>query len=460
MNQTGCQHYVRYGTSAEQRYMAGRFESTYDCIVVNANMVSHAPAALAAFIGQAVHNKPFFMDPQTHAFQHDITLLQRTESISENEEGGADNSRKLRRSIQRLVDAYGDPIRSRISAGEVVLPDDFRDAAVVQAFAERVAQFQLNELRQKATEQGLVEYYEFAGVSHAVRPVGIVAPYFFMDQTTVHDWIDINIAMINSVARSYGEAEVLAQLVISKDLLYDEHAFQLVVDRYREVPAGKVLLWIDSFSEHEASAPLLKRYANLVRDIGQQREVAMLYGSYFSVALARFVPNSGLAGVCHGLEYGEDRAVIPAIGGLPVSKFYYPAIHKRVRFPDAFRMARPYLNSAQDYLAHVCRCYTCQEVMTGQDPERAFGMYGKSHPVTFKRRSQVVTLQYPDTDTRDRCVRHYMWNKAREFREETSLGEVIDHLQEAYEEHKRTLGLAEVGHCKTWAQVLKDLGER
>ena len=65
MTATGIEglHLVRFGTAADQGYFLNDFKSTYDQIVVNANMVAHMPAAMAGFLAVRA-KKPFFIDPQ------------------------------------------------------------------------------------------------------------------------------------------------------------------------------------------------------------------------------------------------------------------------------------------------------------------------------------------------------------------------------------------------------------
>lgn len=446
----GSLHLVRYGISSEQKHLSEFFLNTYDILLINANMAIHTPAALAGFIAERAKNKEFIIDPQTHAFQHDISLLQVT--------GDEDSAPRLRRSMERLIDTYGEPIKSKASAGQVVLPEDFADKAVKDSFSERVGCFQLDTLRMHAEDKGLTDYFNFVGIAKPVTPLGVVAPYFFMEPSTVETWLPVNLDLIEATAKRFGpECQIYAELVISKDVLYDDDLRKTIADGYSRSPVSAVLLWIDDFSEHAAPLSLLRLYIDLLTRIGQSLPVVMLYGSYLSIALMRYVPETGLIGVSHGLEYGEDRAVIPAVGGLPVSKFYYPEVHKRIRFSDAFRMARPFLSSTQAYLSNVCSCRTCKDVMATAPPDEAFALYGKSHPVTFKRRNQVVTLNYPDTDTRDKCVQHYMHNKQREFADTNQgMEETIDQLRMAFEKHKRVLGLSEINHCVSWAQLLEE----
>ncbi len=447
-------HLVRYGIPAEQKYLSDGFLETYDLLVVNANMVSHAPSALAAFVGERAKNKPFLVDPLTHAFQHDISLLQ-----AEDDEGtprsDAHGFPILKRSFDKLMKCYGEPILRRASCGEVVRPSDFGDPSLAKGFSQRVRDFQMEVLAGHADERGLTEYYEFVGVHRPVTPIGVVAPYFYLE-SPVDEWLSVNKRLVEAtVAISSGPHDVYAQLVVSGDVLADASTRTSVQHCYRELPVDAVLLWVDQFDEHRTVADHLRNYLSLAKTIGEKRPVVMLYGSFFSVAAMRFLPEHGLAGVCHSLEYGEDRAVIPAGGGLPMSRFFYPGVFRRLRYPDALRLARPFLGSADLYESNVCGCPMCLELLRSYPPDQAFGLYGKSHPITFQRRGQAIKLNYPDTDTRDRCVRHFMWNKHREFSSrELSLTSAIDLLDQGARKHQE-LGLSELSHCVTWAEVLR-----
>ncbi|MDA8346511.1 MAG: hypothetical protein M0Z66_13660 [Thermaerobacter sp.] len=445
-------HLVRFGTHAEQKYLTGDFLGTYDVLVVNANMLAHTASAMASFLAEPAQNKACIIDPQTHAFQHDISLLMTQ---------GKDGKPKLRASMTKLLNIYGEPIRNKVLAERVVTPDDFADTEVTREFARRVGEFQEKTLFDRAEEQGLTKYYEFMGI-RPLTPLAIVAPYYYMDSETFADWLPVNVELAKACAEAFPKSQVYAELVIEKELLYNRQAIDRIVTEYGNLPVSTILLWISEFSEHNAPEDLLYFYGALIRDLGKMRPITMLYGSYFSVAIMRFM-QLNLTGVCHGPEYGEDRSVIPAVGGLPVSRFYYPDVHKRVRYPDAYRLVKPFLESKDAYQQNVCKCEMCREVMReNTDPDVAFGAYGKSHPVTFQRKYQVVTLDYPDPDTHDKCVRHYMWSKFREYAETgegQSLEGVIAQLSRTYEFYLDKAGFAEVRHCKTWTDVLRSLSQ-
>ena len=105
MNSPVRQHLVRYGTPADQKYLVEEFLDTYDQIVLNAKMLAHAPAALATFLTHRAKKKPFFVDPQTHAFQHGYEYL---ESQSDSSYGN------LKNSFRKLIEAYGSPVKEKI----------------------------------------------------------------------------------------------------------------------------------------------------------------------------------------------------------------------------------------------------------------------------------------------------------------------------------------------------------
>src|ERR1035441_3878185 len=99
-------HLVRFGTAADQGYFLDDFAATYNQIVVNANMIAHMPAAMATFLGVRA-KKPFFIDPQTVAFQHEVDHLLSTSKKSAGE---------IKRSWRRIIERYGDPIVQALNA--------------------------------------------------------------------------------------------------------------------------------------------------------------------------------------------------------------------------------------------------------------------------------------------------------------------------------------------------------
>lgn len=452
-------HLVRYGTPADQKYLVNEFRDTYDQLIVNANILAHMPGALTTFISQHAKSKPFLIDPQTHAFQHDLSAL---ESQSEESEG------KLKKSIAKLLEAYGDPVRSRVLSQRSVLPSDFESPSVRAGFCERVLKFQFDSIQSEASESPTSKYFRFLekkGLreAKAARPTAVVAPYFYLAATTYREWLKTNVDCARDaakVAKKLG-TPLGIQIVLSKDVLIDNEVRAEVVEAYRQLSPGIFLLWVDGLVEQTATQSMLEKVIELVERLGTKAPVVNLYGGYFSIALLRSGRVPGLAGVSHGLEYGESRAVTPVGGGIPVAKYYLPSLHDRLAFRDALRAVRQMggLETVAKFHSRICDCKQCIRVVK-TDPERDFALYGKSRPLTFVRGHQVVRREFPLPETKENSVRHYLWCKRREFTGEFKASEIAQELRKTGRQLGRVLGLEAVAYCDIWADLIDVASKR
>jgi len=450
-------HLVRYGTAADQKYLLGDFLKTYDQLIINANMVAHMRSALSSFISQRA-KKSYFIDPQTHAFQHDTTHLASSSKYSVGE---------IKRSIKALLKAYGEPVETRVGQKqESIIPQDFKNPTVRLGFCRRVLKFQCDAIIKEVTESDSAKYFQYlkkkgmnVGTDH--RPALLVAPYFYMEANTVSHWLPVNLDLVRD---SLGIAEDLGiplatQIVFSQDLLLNQSLVQRLIASYTEpeLMPSVYLIWVDSFSEQEASENLLRSLITLLKGLGASAPVVNLYGGFFSVALNRCKVVPKLIGVSHSLEYGEHRAVVPIGGGVPVAKFYLPALHARLPFRVALRAVRALggFNGAQEFRAQVCDCAECKQVI--RDPETDFAEYGRTKAVQFSRKSQAVVMEYPLPETKDHSVKHYMWCKAKEYNAPISLNVLLRELEQAEKRLSRVVGFENSVHCQNWRNVLAGL---
>ena len=445
-------HLVRYGTPADQRYLLRPFLETYDQIVINANIVALMPAALAAFLSQHAKGKSYFLDPQTHAFQHDPTNLEARR------EG---DSFQIRKSIQNLLNRYGDPAATAVESNHRgVRPNDFPNPRVIERFCQRVLQFQRNAIAEQANQSDAAKYFKFLEKKGKIKapkftPAVLVAPYFCMKTSTFHDWIDINIACARSSIGDSGGDPIAVEIALYRDLLTNETLRANLIEKYRTLKPATFLVWIDGFSEHDAAGYELEALVRLFNGLGMTAPVVNLYGGFFSVALKRLSIVPALAGICHGLEYGESREFVPVGGGMPVAKFYYPSMHKRLPFRDALRAVRAQnaLHSAADFHRIVCACDECKAVIR-TNPDSDFAAYGRTRPISFMRRNQPIAKEFPLPETRDHCVNHYMWCKDREYNHNLLL---IDLIRDLDVTHRlgRNLGLETVAYAEVWRSILE-----
>lgn len=451
-------HLVRFGTAADQVYLLDEFANTFDQVVVNANTIAHMPAAMATFFAVRAR-KPFFIDPQTHAYQHELDHLLSTSKKSIG---------SIKRSWKNLLDSYGDPIARVVGedARRPVLPEDFDDADECMAFARRVVEFQASKLSDQFKSGPDADYVaylaEVEGTTNLVEPSVVVAPYFFLNTQFFDEWIDVNIRCLDFSRQALNDVDIdlplAAQIVISQEVLLTPALRQRVIQEYAGTDSkpDALLLWIDRFSEHEKSTEALLAYVQLVSELSAGgASVVNLYGGYFSIAAARFGPLQGkLVGVCHGLEYGETKPTVPISGGVPVAKFYIPAVHERLPPRVATRIIKALggFTTAEAFHSAICDCPTCRDVIT-RNPEREFGEYTDTKVSTFWRSGKRVSMDFPTARASDLCTRHYMWCKHREYTEAVELASTCDAFRRGFEVLKRSVALDYVGHCKTWPAV-------
>ena len=454
------QHWVRYGTAADQCYLLDKFKETYDQIVINGNMVAHMASALSQFITQRAQ-KPFVIDPQTHAFAHDLDHLRSRSKSSEGE---------IKRSWKKLIDQYGDPLSSVLIKEKRPLdPSDFSSDSDRKIFTEKVLLFQKDAITREIEEGEDREYLEFLeeemGVSALVYPPQLlIAPYFFIDGPLASQWLDKNLEFLKNSRVILTEQNVdiplAAQIVISQEILSNKTRRDEIIERYTEQKPDVILLWIDQFSEHKASESELQNYIELLKGFGNESiPTVNLYGSFFSVALMRFSEtlNGALSAVCHGLEYGETRSVIPLGCEIPVAKFYSRKLHHRLPPRVAYREMSESegLDSGDDFHEKICGCPSCKDVIVG-DPKTDLIAYFETKESSFWRARRRISMSFPTGTASENCTKHYMWCKAWEYHElNITIEDLNKQLSKVDARLRKPLGVEYAGHRLVWSNVLE-----
>lgn len=454
-------HLLRLGTHAEKKYFK-EFQGKYDAIVINANILAHTVSSMSSFLGCELSEK-FLIDPQTYAFQSYSHLLQSTKGKPKGVEV------TVKKSIQTLLDKYGTRLTNIIVTGKRSLKySDFNDdegALFLDELCQNVIDFQLNTVKNESTENSEYgEYIEYDIESNSstlnLEPFALIAPYFYMTENTLEHWLPHNINSIRISKQKFTDKKIYAQIVIDKDILLEEEVLQKLIDAYSGCTADGFFIWIDNFDEKIISYKYLKNFIKLIKDLkaALNKPIYQIYGSYFSIMLT----NVYLTGTCHGMEYGETRDVYPVGGGVPVSKFYLPSIHKRLLYREVLDvlLTKDLLTSKEIYFENVCSCKTCHEVIR-IDPNIDFGAYGNVKSTTFKRKAggkeYSVTMDYPTTDAKDLCLRHYLYNKEHEFQfvRGKNFEELKVQLEQAYNENSDILG-DDLDYLLTWKRIIEE----
>jgi len=451
-------HIYHYNVHAEKRYFLGaENRDLYDLIAINGNIVSHSPAGTAAFLATA--NKPFYIDPQTHAFQHATRHLKRDVS---DKEAGEPPRYEFKPSIIKLArERLGSPFSDVIEHDSPLRPGSFLNQTrlpkreVIEAICSAVGNFQMNLMRSEMDE----ETWEYFDSEDILEPEFIIAPYFYLSPPDYEGWLRVSIAAYEATKRMYSANDVYFALVLPEALLADSESLLQQLERLE--PTG-VLLWIDEQIEEDLNQDSVVRYLKFLKKLRQcTGRLVLSHGGYLSILGCHAELGPCLDGVGHSVNYGEHRSVVPIGGGIPMARFYLRSLHSRLRHGDAASIVQPmgWLASDQDYVTHVCSCRQCHELMTKKgSAEQTFFFYGESTPVTFTRRDgSIVRRNYPTPEATQAATRHYLFNKAKEFEDISSRGinDLIGDLDGARTQLETAAGHRATGHLLSWRKGIQ-----
>jgi hypothetical protein len=411
-------HILRYGTVGDKAHLEKAI-NTFDYLAINANSAAYVSGAIAKFVVEKLFrndNKGYFIDPITYAFQKNIHLLK-----------GKDL--KLKKSIIKLIDKYGEPA-SNVNNDVPIEVSDFDESDNLNNFCTRVIDFQYNVIQQYISQEDMSKYLIYNTNSSLseisqLHPKFLIAPYFYLDisDRNFRDWLDINIKCVSYAKRNagnYGNIPIFAQLALSADILKNAETIKEIQNIYSKCECDGFTIWVDGLDEHEANIELLKGFTDLLKGIKGKPKYSM-YGGFFSIILTHRSLNV-LDGVSHGLEYGESRAVYPVGGGIPVSKYYFMPLHQRIDFTKAFYMLEhnkvldtnlPDWGSTDKYYKEICKCDQCKMIM--QDIMINFIKFESDQYYEIKRKIGTTRRKKASAETKENCLYHYLLCKKVEF---------------------------------------------
>lgn len=396
-------HWMLFGTFAEQRHFTYPTADTYKGVIINGNMAAYAPDGLAAFLLERT-GLTYFIDPMTHAFQHDPAFI-------------TDEEGRPKSSIAELAQHY-DPGKQHVARflGEKpLLPSHLENDTLVKDFVERCVAFQQTILSNAMETADAMKYVLFD--EPKVTPHAIIAPYFYLTESNYERWLDIQIKCCQLARTAIPSERLYAGVVLSRGVLSDQRKADQVAEAMLGTNVDGYLLWIDNFDEHKSGENELQSFLRFARKLrsDDQREVINLHGGYFSILAAGNLGNHALTGVTHAPEFGEYRPVVPVGGGIPIARYYIPQLHARVRYRDALRLfgAMDWLKDAPTFHKDVCDCEECVATLNGDSAN--FVLFGEGSIREVRRGTNLVRIDFPTTATRKRCLRHYLQRKRREF---------------------------------------------
>lgn len=456
-------HIYHYNTHSEQRFFLGReHRGLFDIISLNGNIVSHTPIGVASFVANT--GKKYFIDPQTHAFQHP-TIHLKTEIINKDKQGSPQIDFKpsiVKLAEERLLGPFAQVIKN----DRPILPIDFFkdngqiDNKIITQICENVIYFQTKTMTESLDDEAL----EFMG-EYSFNPEFIIAPYFYLSPRHFEEWLKITLACYKKTLEIVTDLPVFLALIVSKEAL-DEGSKTIIemISRDCTQRLDGILLWIDEHTEEELSKSNIQKFITFLKELKSfTNTVYNSHGGYLSILLGHSELDNLISGVGHSINYGETRSVIPIGGGIPMARFYYPPVHSRLRFGDSLSiiLSKNLLSLEDDYRSNVCSCLQCAKLIKQKGSILdAFMAYGESKPITFRRReSSIVRLEYPTKEAKQAASCHYLYNKAKEFADINTKGikDLLNEMESAYNSIAPFSGDELVAHLLNWKISIEEI---
>jgi hypothetical protein len=303
------QYYLWY--NAQDIEFFQNFANVYDGFMVNAHTLAHFQSAFSALCISL--NKPFFVIPDTHFFQHAHPRY------------FFDDEGELRTSWKKLMDEYGGIIQEAISDSRNLLPSDFdtsksRGALNIRQLAEKVILSQISKFNQAV--DGLSSLSDKAETEKPKQ--NLVAPYFHF--TSQYDpWYSVNLQAVKEAIAFKGDSDLFALLCIEKDSLTDSNFASKIREDYFGLDIDGFLVWVADFDEANESIGILTGFRDFIQALASSgKKVIDLYGGYYAILLRHFGLTGFSSGIC--TKDSADPENFPTGGppGGPNPRYYFP----------------------------------------------------------------------------------------------------------------------------------------
>jgi hypothetical protein len=429
-------HYLlRMGSHAERFYFEWA-SPLYDALILNANLVEGTPAACLSLI-EKLSDKPYVIDPVSHAFALPVSYIQSTKI---NRRTGEEEV-STKRTFQKLAERYGEPFTNAVGDDPRPLtPEDFTNALIRQHAVGRILTYEKDRLMEEQPQSGPLR-----AAAGDVRPKVLIIPYFFIDSARA--WHSTNIDMINDAVALEMELPTYAVVLIDRAILQDSGTLKNIAQDYCDTKADGYFIWVSDQTEHEMGIQEVKSFIQFVKMLcSDGRPIYNMYGGYLSALLSAF----GMTGFCHGAGYGEHRNVVPVLGGgVPPAKYYFPPLHQIFVFTEAQTILATL--STEEYYNNICNCPVCHDVI-GDNFQSNFQQYGETEFKRLGKWGQEVYIQ--SANSVRICRGHYLaarFIETQRVRNSDPAGLVLQ-LREAEQSYRHSSGFPPTGYLHAWSE--------
>lgn len=402
--------FLAYG-NAEQGFFRDH-SALYDAITLPGTVATFFRQGAGGFV--LALKKPYIIDPRTSIFQ------------------SAFDRGRLGTRHMKLAEMHG-PTLTEIIKGRALLESDLQHG-LLDEMARSVVAFQRTYVQTSADK--LDEYRRRLG-EDAQEPLHAyltLPPYFRFDRAH-GPWHEASVSMATTAIRCEHLGPVCPVVCLSERCLASGD-FDAIVRTYDHEGFGGYFVWVSKWDQYRTSPANLRAFAEMVRSFrATGRPVINLFGGYFSAMLVHL----GLAGLSHGVGYGEARDAFYYRGGPPSQRYYVPMLHRFYPRSDAERLL-----DLLGGLAERCDCPACVRVSEEQDT-----------PAT-----QAGRLD------RQGLLSHFLYVRRKELEHvaRTPLDTLISELQSTYDsiahslpQTRAPLVVPRIQHLSRWVEALTGL---
>jgi hypothetical protein len=450
--ETAARVILRLGSHSEKEYVEKTIK-LFDGVMVGANLLHATPGATASLLFKLNQQagRPYYVNPMTYAYgayvdpesgqvRSDLDWIKSDKKVK-GQKGKFERSFKS--SYSRLAETFGLPFSTAISRGRAVDPADFNSDQVVENACRSVLSFQADLLRNVFKKDPVTAAF----ADEFPTPAALLAPYFYIEQSRMADWIALNrrLALASTAVRD----DIPIHIVICghRDLLSNAAHSRTIIDGVKGCKPAGVWLWFSRFDEHGASLQELRSLRSWVEELSNEMPVFNMHGSYFSLALSKL----GMAGIAHGVGYGEQKDVVPVIGqSTPTVQYYVRSLHAKFSVLQITRCFTALgITTPKEFFETICDCVICKNII-GKDLN-AFGQFGEIH---YSRPQSKRASQTPAAAKR--CRFHFLLNrhKERDYVSANTLRAIADNCNAAADQWRKTILAQSIEHLRTWADVL------
>jgi predicted esterase len=381
-----------------------------------------------------------YVDPQSGKVRTDLDWIKSDQKVR-GKKGHI--KRDFKSSYKKLADVFGLPFSTAVNRSVALAAADFGTDQIVENACKNVLSFQADLLRDVFRRDP--ETAAFADELPA--PAALLAPYFYIEQSRTAEWVALNRRLALVSTKLVRDIPVHVVICGHRDLLTNAVQSQAIISNLKECKPAGVWLWFSRFDEHGASRQELAALRHWVEQLSPQMPVFNMHGSYFSLALSKV----GMAGIAHGVGYGEQKDVVPVIGqSTPTVQYYVRSLHAKYSVPQITRCFSALgVTTPEQFFEIICDCVICKGII-GKDLN-AFAQFGEIH---YSRPSSKRASQTPAAAKR--CRYHFLLNRSRErdYVRANALKAIADNCNAAADQWRKTILGQSIGHLRTWAEVL------